>query len=174
MLNHGPDTVPRWCCLVCLAVLRRHWTQQVQKMRLLFARNHALHPWTLSICVDVCSRRGCVDSIWLWVRKRTVSKPVFGFSKASISGFVAVGPHCVCMLVVVVAVLSAYDYDCARIPWASRRFSGEAGLADRESLQLQPCWPNIEPQMIGQKEKKSWAARPRFADQSAAPKTSPQ
>ena len=39
------------CCLVCLAVLRRHWTQQVQKRRLLFARNHALHPWTLSLCV---------------------------------------------------------------------------------------------------------------------------
>ena len=95
MRNHGPDTVPSWCCLVCLAVLRRHWTQQVQKMRLLFARNHALHPWTLSICVDVCSRRGCVDSIWLWVRKRTVSKPVFGVSKTSISGFVAVGPHCI-------------------------------------------------------------------------------
>ena len=29
-------------------------------MRLLFARNHALHPWTLSICVDVCSRIGAV------------------------------------------------------------------------------------------------------------------
>ena len=42
------------CCLVCLAVLRRHWTQQVQKRRLLFARNHALHPWTLSLCVCVC------------------------------------------------------------------------------------------------------------------------
>ena len=78
------------------------------------------------------------------------------------------GPSlCVCMLVVVVAVLSAYDDDCARIPWASRRFGGEAGLADRESLQLRPCWPNIEPrwpniepQMIGQKEKKSWAAAP--------------
>ena len=94
MRNHGPDTVPRWCCLVCLALLLRHWTQQVQKMRLLFARNHALHPWTLSICVDVCSRRGCIDSIWLRVRKRTVSKPVFGVSKTSISGFVAVGPHC--------------------------------------------------------------------------------
>ena len=89
--------------------------------------------------------------------------------------FLGCGPSlCVCMLVVVVAVLSAYDYDCARIPWASRRFGGEAGLADRESLQLRPCWPNIEPQMVGQKEKKSWAARPRFADQSAAPKTSPQ
>ena len=58
------------CCLVCLAVLRRHWTQQVQKRRLLFARNHALHPWTLSLCV--------------------------------------------CMLALVVAVLIAYDYECAR------------------------------------------------------------
>ena len=65
------------------------------------------------------------------------------------------------MLVVVVAVLSAYDYDCARILWASRRFGGEAGLADRESLQLRPRWPNIEPQMIGQKEEKSSVARPR-------------
>ena len=58
------------CCLVCLAVLRRHWTQQVQKRRLLFARNHALHPWTLSLCV--------------------------------------------CMPALVVAVLIAYDYECAR------------------------------------------------------------
>ena len=82
--------------------------------------------------------------------------------------------YSVCMLVVVVAVLSAYDYDCARILWASRRFGGEAGLADRESLQLRPRWPNIEPQMIGQKEEKSSVARPRFADQSAAPKPSPQ
>ena len=56
MRNHGPDTVPRWCCLVRLAVLRRHWTQQLQKRRLRFARNHALHPWTLSKCVDACSR----------------------------------------------------------------------------------------------------------------------
>ena len=48
------------------------------------------------------------------MRKRTVSKPVFGVSKSSISGFVAVGPHCVCMHVVVVAVLIAYDHDCAR------------------------------------------------------------
>ena len=86
------------CCLVCLAVLRRHWTQQVQKRRLLFARNHALHPWTLSLCVCVyaCTRGSCVDSIWLWVRKETFSKPVFGVSKPSISGFVAVGPHCIC------------------------------------------------------------------------------
>ena len=49
-------------------------------------------------------------------QKNCVSKPVLGVSKTSISGFVAVGPLCVCMLVVVVAVLSAYDYDCARIP----------------------------------------------------------
>ena len=157
MRNHGPDTVPRWCCLVCLGVLRRHWTQQAQKRKLLFARNHALRPWTISICVDACSRSSCVDSIHknVWLR--------------------GCGPSlCVCMLVVVVAVLSAYDYDCARSLWASRRFGGEAGLADRESLQLRPFWPNIEPQMIGQKEKKSWIARPRFADQSAAPKTSPQ
>ena len=58
------------CCLVCLAVLRRHWTQQVQKRMLLFARNHALHPWTLSLCV--------------------------------------------CMPALVVAVLIAYAYECAR------------------------------------------------------------
>ena len=58
------------CCLVCFAVLRRHWTQQVQKRRLLFAKNHALHPWTLSLCV--------------------------------------------CMPALVVAVLIAYDYECAR------------------------------------------------------------
>ena len=83
------------CCLVCLAVLRRHWRQQVQKRRLLFARNHALHPWTLSLCVYACTRGSCVDSIWLWVRKETFSKPVFGVSKTSISGFVAVGPHCI-------------------------------------------------------------------------------
>ena len=60
-----------------------------------FARNHALHPWTLSICVDACSRSSCVGSIWLWMRKRTVSKPVFGVSKTSISGFVALGPRCI-------------------------------------------------------------------------------
>ena len=65
------------------------------------------------------------------------------------------GPSlCVCMLAVVVAVLIAYDYDCARTLCASRPFGGEAGLARRESLQLRPCWPNIEPQMIGQKEEK--------------------
>ena len=58
------------CCLVCLAVLRRHWTQQVQNRRLLFAKSHALHPWTLSLCV--------------------------------------------CMPALVVAVLVAYDYECAR------------------------------------------------------------
>ena len=62
--------------------------------------------------------------------------------------------HSVCMLAVVVAVLIAYDYDCARTLCASRPFGGEAGLARRESLQLRPCWPNIEPQMIGQKEEK--------------------
>ena len=82
------------CCLVCLAVLRRHWTQQVQKRRLLFAKNHALHPWTLSLCVYACARGSCVDSISLWVRKEAFSKPVFGVSKTSISGLVAVGPHC--------------------------------------------------------------------------------
>ena len=57
------------------------------------------------------------------------------------------------MLAVVVAVLIAYDYDCARTLWASRPFCGEGGLARRESLQLRPCWPNID-QMIGQKEEK--------------------
>ena len=159
------------CCLVCLAVLRRHWTQQVQKRRLLFARNHALHAWTLSLCVYACTRGSCVDSIWLWVRMETFSKPVFGVSKPSISAFVAVGPHCVCMLAVVVAVLIAYDYDCARTLWASRPFGGEAALARRESLQLRPCWPNIEPQMIGQKEeKKSWVARPVSQTNQRPPK----
>ena len=66
MRNHGPDTVTRWCCLVCLAVLRRHCTQQVQKRRRLFARNHALHPWTFCVCVYACTHGSCVDSIWLW------------------------------------------------------------------------------------------------------------
>ena len=46
---------------------------------------------------------------------------------------------CVCMPSVVVAVLIAYDYDCARKLSASRPFGGEAGLAHRESLQLRPC-----------------------------------
>ena len=57
-----------------------------------FARNHALHPWTLSV-------RVCV-----WMPALVVSvliaydyEPVFGVSKTSISGFVAVGPHCVCV-----------------------------------------------------------------------------
>ena len=49
----------------------------------------------LSVCVYACTRGSCVDSIWLWVRKETFSKPVFGVSKPSISGFVAVGPHCI-------------------------------------------------------------------------------
>ena len=82
------------------------------------------------------------------------------------------GPSlCVCMLAVVVAVLIAYDYDCARTLWASRPFGGEAALARRESLQLRPCWPNIEPQMIGQKEeKKSWVARPVSQTNQRPPK----
>ena len=75
------------------------------------------------------------------------------------------------MLAVVVAVLIAYDYDCARTLWASRPFGGEAGLARRESLQLRPRWPNIEPQMIGQKEeKKSWVARPVSGTNQRPPK----
>ena len=86
---------------------------------------------TLSVCVYACTRGSCVDSIWLWVRKETFSKPVFGVSKTS----------------------------------------GEAGLARRESLQLRPCWPNIEPQMIGQKEeKKSWVARPVSGTNQRPPK----
>ena len=86
------------------------------KRRLLFARNHALHPWTLSLCVCMlalvvavliaydyecgrklsaslflgsqnqaflaswlwalyaCSRSSCVDRIWLWLCKDTLSK----------------------------------------------------------------------------------------------------
>ena len=53
-----------------------------------------------------------------------------------------------------------------------RPFGGEAGLARRESLQLRPCWPNIEPQMmIGQKEeKKSWVARPVSQTNQRPPK----
>ena len=83
------------CCLVCLAVLRRHWTQQVQKRTLLFCKKPCLASMDpLSVCVYACTRGSCVDSIWLWVRKETFSKPVFGVSKTSISGFVAVGPHC--------------------------------------------------------------------------------
>ena len=44
-----------------------------------------------------------------------------------------------CMPAVAVAVLIAYDYDCARKLSATRPFGGEAGLAHRESLQLRPC-----------------------------------
>ena len=47
-----------------------------------------------SLCVYACTRGSCVDSIWFWARKETFSKPVFGVSKTSISGFVDVGPHC--------------------------------------------------------------------------------
>ena len=43
----------------------------------------------LSVRAYACTRGSCVDSIWLWVRKETFSKPVFGVSKTSISGFVA-------------------------------------------------------------------------------------
>ena len=57
------------CCLVCLAVLRRHWTQQVQKRRFFLQETMP-----------------CIH-----------------------------GPSlCVCMLALVVAVLIAYDYECAR------------------------------------------------------------
>ena len=54
-----------------------------------------IHGPSLCVCVYACTRGSCVDSIWLWVRKETFSKPVFGVSKTSISGFVAVGPHCI-------------------------------------------------------------------------------
>ena len=67
------------------------------------------------------------------------------------------------MPAVAVAVLIAYDYDCARKLSATRPFGGEAGLAQ------------IESHMMGQKgEKKAELRRceARFADQSAAPKTS--
>ena len=47
-----------------------------------------------SLCVYACSRSSCVDSTWLCMRNETFSKPVFGVSKTSISGFVAVGLHC--------------------------------------------------------------------------------
>ena len=85
------------------------------------------------------------------------------------------GPSlCVCMLAVVVAVLIAYDYDCARTLWASRPFGGEAALARRESLQLRPCWPNIEPQMIGQKEEKKKAElRGPFPRPTSGPQNQP-
>ncbi len=81
------------CAIMVQAVLCWHWTQQVQKRRLLFARSHALHPCFLSVCVYACTRGSCVDSIWFWARKETFSKPVFGVSKTSISGFVDVGPY---------------------------------------------------------------------------------
>ena len=80
---------------------------------------------------------------------------------------------CVCVLAVVVAVLIAYDYDCARTLWASRPFGGEAGLARRESLQLRPCWPNIEPQMIGQKEEKKAELRGPFRGPTSGPQNQP-
>ena len=104
----------------------------------------------------------CRKKLWLYVR--------YGdFSRLFCSMFLAV--HSVCMLAVVVAVLIAYDYDCARTLWASRPFGGEAALARRESLQLRPCWPNTEPQMIGQKEeKKSWVARPVSQTNQRPPK----
>ena len=59
------------CCLVCLAVLRRHWTQQVQKKEASFCKKPCLASMDpLSVCV--------------------------------------------CMPALVVAVLIAYDYECAR------------------------------------------------------------
>ena len=64
----------------------------------------------LCVCVYACTRGSCVDNIGLWMHKEILSKPVFGASKTSISGFVAVGPHCVCVLAVVVAVLITYNY----------------------------------------------------------------
>ena len=162
MRNHGPDTVNVALYVSpCCADIERNRSKKGGFF--LQETMPCIHGPSLSMCVCVyaCTRGSCVDSIWLWVRKETFSKPVLGVSKTSISGFVAVGPHCVCMLAVVVAVLIACDYDCARTLWANRPLGGEAGLARRESLQLRPCWPNIEPQMIGQKEeKKSWVARP--------------
>ena len=68
MRNHGPDTVNVALYVSpCCADIERN---RSKKRRLLFARNHALHPWTLSPCV--------------------------------------------CMPALVVAVLIAYDYECAR------------------------------------------------------------
>ena len=169
MRNHGPDTVNVALYVSpCCADIERNRPKKEAS----FCKKPCLASMDpLSVCVYACTRGSCVDCIWLWVRKETFSKPVFGVSKTSISGFVAVGPHCVCMLAVVVAVLIACDYDCARTLWASRPFGGEAGLARRESLQLRPCWPNIEPQMIGQKEeKKSWVARPVSGTNQRPPK----
>ena len=80
---------------------------------------------------------------------------------------------CVCMLAVVVAVLIAYDYDCARKVWASRPFGGEAGLARRESLQLRPCWPNIEPQMKGKRRRKKAELRGPFRGPTSGPQNQP-
>ena len=96
MRNHGPDTVNVALYVsTCCADIERN---RSNKRRRLFARNHALHPWTLSLCVFVCMPALVVAVLiayWLWVSKETFSKPVFGVSKTSISGFVAVGPHCI-------------------------------------------------------------------------------
>ena len=68
MRNHGPDTVNVALYVSpCCADIERN---RSKKGRFFFAKNHALHPWTLSLCV--------------------------------------------CMPALVVAVLIAYDYECAR------------------------------------------------------------
>ena len=67
------------------------------------------------VCVYACSRSSCVDSMWLWVRKETFSKPVFGVSKTSISGFVAVGPHCIYVYICYIYMYIYAIYICIYI-----------------------------------------------------------
>ena len=93
MRNHGPDTVNVALYVSpCCADIERNRPKKEAS----FCKKPCLASMDpLSVCVYACTRGSCVDSIWLWVRKETFSKPVFGVSKTSISGFVAVGPHCI-------------------------------------------------------------------------------
>ena len=109
MRNHGPDTVNVALYVSpCCADIERNRSKKGGFF--LQETMPCIHGPSLCVCVYACTRGSCVDSIWLWVRKETFSKPVFGVSKTSISGFVAVGPHCIYIYIHLFQFISCF-YD---------------------------------------------------------------
>ena len=86
------------------------------KKEAFFARNHALHPWTLSLCACMPPLVVAVLIAYDYECARKLSASLFlGSQKqAFLASWLWALIVCVCMLAVVVAVLIAYDYDCAR------------------------------------------------------------